>query len=107
MHESTDKLDKLASKCFDSFLRGIVEILCEKDGIHHVSDQIIAAKEFCRQLTSPSKSFARLQLKKWNNLDSQTKDYVKDKVSIENVVVVVAFAHKIVDFIHTITLCFS
>lgn len=105
MHKPTDELDKLATECFDSFLRGIVDILCNESGGCDIEDRIEAAKEFSRQLTSQSTTFAPLQFRKWNNLNSRTKDYVKNEVSIENGVLV-AF---VVAFIHTIfiTICYS
>lgn len=77
------RLDDSAKKDFDSFLRKIVDILCDNEEVIEI--RIGAAKEFQRQLTSRSKLFALQQMKKWNGLDSHTKEYVQNKVSIENI----------------------
>lgn len=104
MHRSINRLDKLSAQCFDTFVRGIVNIFTNE--AERLDIRIAAAKEFSRQLSSQSKSFALMQMKKWNDLDSRTKDDVRNKVSAENVV---AFPNKfVVAFIHTASIiCYS
>lgn len=100
LRSTLERLDEKSAQCFETYIRALVGILTVRSENDNTHSKIGAAKEIYRQLSSPFSLFTRTQLNKWNGLNADTKEHVKDSVSTEHFVV--AFQKKMLSHLFII-----